>query len=186
MNCETYLSMLSTLPVDELNYGEARAHAATCRDCDRVSRVVAERERSMLMAFGELYPPTPAAPMATRALELSRRRRVAVYYKIGLGVVTVATLFSVFVARRIVPSPSARVTDAFPLRCLSPEQLSAMLLPFSQQVTMQVQPNTPDVITISAPELEMREVRALIDRYDTPANPQCGAPITPPSVMKTP
>ena len=47
MNCDTYLSMLETLPVEELAYGGAREHAANCRDCDRVTRVVAERERNM-------------------------------------------------------------------------------------------------------------------------------------------
>ena len=43
------------------------------------------------MAFGELYPSVPAGSIAARALELSRRRRIALYYRIGLGVATVAS-----------------------------------------------------------------------------------------------
>ena len=50
MNCDTYLAMLETLPVEELAYGSAHDHAAGCRECDRITRVVAERERNMRMA----------------------------------------------------------------------------------------------------------------------------------------
>src|SRR4029077_2258109 len=85
MNCDTYLSMLETLPVEELAYGSAREHAANCRDCDRVTQVVAERERNLAMAFGGLYPSVQAGSITARALELSRRRRIALYYRIGLS-----------------------------------------------------------------------------------------------------
>ena len=109
MNCDTYLSMLETLPVEELAYGDARLHAATCRDCDRVTRVVAERERNMLMAYGELYLPGPVDAVAARARELSRRRKVALFYRIGLGLATVATVLFLLISRRVVPTPTARV-----------------------------------------------------------------------------
>ena len=112
MNCDTYLSMLETLPVEELAYGDARLHAATCRDCDRVTRVVAERERNMLMAYGELYLPGPVDAVAARARELSRRRRAAFFYRVGLGLATVATVLFLLMSRRVVPAPTARVPVA--------------------------------------------------------------------------
>ena len=119
MNCETYLSMLETLPVDELAYGDARVHAATCRDCDRVTRVVAERERNMLMAFGEVLSTRSGGPLAARARVLSRRRRIALYYRIGLGVATVATVLFLIMSRRTSPC-HCTVSETFHLQCLSP------------------------------------------------------------------
>ena len=76
MNCNEYLAMLSTLPVEELDYGSVRAHAAECRDCDRVTRVVVERERSMLVAYGDLNSATSAMQVALNAYALSNRRRL--------------------------------------------------------------------------------------------------------------
>ena len=90
MNCDDYLSMLAKLPVENLAHLHARDHAAGCRDCDRVTRVVIEHERNMLTAFGELDSSVPAAQTASSALVSSRRRRVARYYEMGLGIATVA------------------------------------------------------------------------------------------------
>ena len=103
MNCDTYLSMLATLPIEELGYDDAREHAARCHDCNRVTRVVAERERNMLVAFGELYPSVPAGSIATRAIVLSRRRRIAFYCRLGLGVAAAASILVMIGSRRIAP-----------------------------------------------------------------------------------
>lgn len=166
MNCDTYLSMLATLPADELAYGSPREHAASCRDCDRVTRVVAEREQNMLMAFGELYPPVPAGPIAARALVLSRRRRIALYYRIGLGVVTAASLL--FVVRRKVPVTIPRVSETFRLQCLSPDQAVEVLRPYmSPSVSIVIPADSPvGVIRVGATPAEMERIRSLLDRYD--------------------
>ena len=186
MNCETYLSMLATLPIDELTHTDARAHVATCRDCDRVSRVVAERERNMLMAFGELYPPTPADPIATRALEISRRRKIGLYYKVGLGTAAALAVLSVF-AMRVVPTPNATVTEIFSLQCLSGDQLAAVLRPISKNIAVYARPSTPpSFVEVVARPAELNRVRALIDVYDNPTASQCGAQLTPPAVIKSP
>ena len=106
MSCDDYLSMLATLPVDELAYGRAREHAAGCRHCDRVTRVVAERERNMLMAFDDLQSSVPAAQAAAAALATSRRREVAFYSEIGLGIALVSTVLYLLISR-LVPGPSS-------------------------------------------------------------------------------
>ena len=185
MNCETYLSMLATLPIDELTHGDARAHVATCRDCDRVSRVVAERERNMLMAFGELYPPMPADPIATRAVEISRRRRIMSFSRTGLGVIAVVGLFSMVAVRRVVP-PVATVKETFRLQCLSPEQAAEIVRPVSDDASIYVGPSPLGVIRVTAPRATINRMRTLIDRYDTPAMSQCGVQLTVPKEIKVP
>jgi hypothetical protein len=188
MNCDDYLSMLATLPVEELGYGDARAHAATCRDCDRVTRVVAERERNMMMAFGELYPPMSAPPIAARALEISRRRRIAFYYRVGLGFAAVLVMFLFIAVRRVVPTPMAGVREAFPLRCLSADQAAEMLKPLvSENTSITARTNAGiGVITVTASQAEMQRVRSLLDAYDNPNAAQCGAQLAVPKVPKVP
>jgi hypothetical protein len=130
VNCDDYLSMLATLPVEELAYGSARAHAAGCRDCDRVTRVVAERERNMLVAFDNLYSSVPAVQAAAGAVTAARRRRIGLYYKIGLAFAAVAILFYMALSRTVIVSPaSSLVSETFRLQCLSPEQAAEMLRP---------------------------------------------------------
>ena len=186
MNCETYLSMLATLPIDELTHSDARAHVATCRDCDRVSRVVAEREHNMLMAFGELYPPTPADPIASRALEVSRRRRLMFFSRMGVGVIAVAGLLSMIVVRRAVPPGIAAIRETFRLQCLSPEQAAEIVRPVSLDASIYVGPSPVGIIRVTAPPATIARVRALIDRYDTPTMSQCGVQLTVPKEIKVP
>ena len=185
MNCETYQSMLATLPIDELTHSDARTHVATCRDCDRVSRVVAERERNMLMAFGELYPPTPADPVAVRALEVSRRRKIGVYYRVGLGAVVSAALLSIVVAR-VVPSPNAMVNETFRLHCLSPEQAIEIVGRGSKNMVVYAGPAAPNVINIAAPAEELTRIRALMDIYDNPSASQCRVQPAEPKATRAP
>ena len=100
MNCDHYLSMLASLPVEGVSHLHAREHAAGCRDCDRVTRAVLERERNMLTAFDELDSSVSAAQTASSALVSSRRRRrrVALYYAMGIGFVMVAIAVFVMTA----------------------------------------------------------------------------------------
>lgn len=185
MNCDTYLSMLETLPVEELAYGGAREHAANCRDCDRVTQVVAERERNLVMAFGGLYPSVHAGSITARSLELSRRRRIAFYYRIGLGVATVASiLFFVMTTRRVAP---VRVSETFRLQCLSPDQAIEVLRTVtSPAVSLSARDNSLGIIRVAAPPGEIERVRSVLVRYDNPTESQCGVRITIPQVIKVP
>lgn len=184
MTCDDYLSMLSTLPVEELAYGDARAHAATCRDCDRVTRVVAERERNMMMAFGELYPPMSAEPIAMRAAEISRRRRIAFFYRIGLGVAAAVSIFGFVAVRRLTPTAIAGARETFPLRCLSPDQAIEMLRPtLSPRVSVSTRGGSPVGIidVVGSPE-DLQRVRSLLDSYDNASASQCGVRVVVPEV----
>ena len=187
MNCENYLSMLATLPVEELAYGAARDHAARCRECDRITRVVAERERNMLMAFGDLYLSVPAGQIAARAVVMARRRTVALYYRIGLGVATAATILYMIMSRR-TPAPSPSVSETFRLQCLSPDQAMEVLRPhIPPTVSVSSRANSPlGIIRVAASPEEMERVRSVLARYDTPTASQCGVQLTVPKVLKVP
>jgi hypothetical protein len=185
VNCDDYLSMLATLPVEELAYGRPREHAAGCRDCDRVTRVVAEREHNLLMAFGDLDSSVPAAQTATTALMRSRRRKVALYYKVGLGIAMVATALYVTMLRIVpAPPPSSTVNETFRLQCLSPEQAAEVLRPQIQPTArISFRPSAPlGVIKVEASREEMVTVRSVLDRYDSPAESQCAVQVTVPKV----
>jgi hypothetical protein len=188
MNCDTYLSMLATVPVEELEFGDPREHATHCRDCDRVTRVVAERERNMLMAYGELYPARSAAPITARALMMSRRRRIATYYRIGLAIATALTLLFLVLSRRVLPSSTGGISEVFRFQCLSPEQAVELLRPIrSPGVSVMIPPNTTvSTIRVTASAAEMEQVRSLLDRYDTPVATQCGAQLTVPKETRVP
>jgi hypothetical protein len=189
MNCDDYLSMLATLPVEELASGGARDHAARCRECDRITRVVAERERNMLMAFGDLHPSVPAGQVAARALVASRRRTVGLYYRIGLGVATVAAIFFMIVSRQpTAPSPGASVLETFRLRCLSPEQAAELLRPYIQSTgRVSFQPNSPlGIINIEASPQQIERARSVLERYDNATESQCAARFTVPKALKVP
>jgi len=174
MNCDDYLSMLATLPVEELAYGDARTHAATCRDCDRVTRVVTERERNMRMAFGELYPPMSAQPITARVLEIARRRRVAFYYRVGLGVFGAVAVFAFVATRRLTPIAGADA-ETFPLRCLSPDQAVEMLhrsLSASADVSTRPGPGV-GIVEVSGTSEDLQRARSLLDQYDNSDASRC-------------
>ena len=184
MNCDDYLAMLATLPVDELAYGRAREHAAGCRHCDRVTRVVAEREQNMLMAFGELRPSVPAAQTAATALMRSHRRKVGRYYQRGLGIAMVATVLLYVTMARMTPAPApgARVSETFQLDCLSPEQAAEVLRPRIEPTALiSFRPGPAlGVISVEASREEIAVARSVLERYDSPAESRCAVQTTAP------
>jgi len=182
VNCNDYLSMLATLPVDELAYGNAREHVSTCHDCDRVTRVVVERERNMRLAFDDLHSSVPAPLTATRALEASRRRRIARYYEVGLGVAMAATLMY-FVSLRVTPERArvVTVTETFRLQCLSPEQAVEMIRPYVSAIgEIKLPSSTLGIVSVRAPIEDVQNARSILDRYDDPRVSQCGVRVTVP------
>ena len=185
VNCDDYLSMLATLPVDELAYGRARDHAARCRDCDRVTRVVAEREQNMRTAFDALQPSVPAAQTAATALMRARRRRVGRYYERALAIAMVATVILYWTMLRTAPAPppSARISETFQLRCLSPAQAAEVLRPRIQPTALiSFRPSSPlGVISVEASREEIGMVRSVLGRHDSPAEAQCPVQMTVPS-----
>jgi hypothetical protein len=179
VSCDDYLAMLATLPVEELEY-PAREHAAGCHNCDRVTRVVAEREQNMLMAFDDLRSSVPAAQTAASALAASGRREIARYYQIGLGIATVATVLYLSMSRILpAPPPSPVVTESFRLQCLSPEQAAEVLRPYTHAIgRLSFRPSSPlGVIEVEGSREMMTAVRSVLDRFDNPAQSRCAVQV---------
>jgi hypothetical protein len=183
MNCDDYLSLLETLPVDDLAHGRPREHTVGCHECERVTRLVTERERNMVMAFDDLSFPVAAAQTAATALTASPRRKVAIAYNIGLGVVTGAIVIAVIGSRMLARTPISRVTETFRLQCLSPEQASELLRPYVQP-TGAIYFRNPSlgVLNVEAPQAVMAKARSILDRYDNPAQSQCAVQVIVPHV----
>jgi hypothetical protein len=181
MSCDDYLAMLATLPVEELAYGRARQHAAVCRDCHRVTRVVAEREQNMLMAFDNLRSSVPAAQTAASVLRTSRLRKVALYSNVGYAIAAVATVLFVMMLRIVpAPPPGATVSETFRLQCLSPEQAAEVLRPHIQATgRISFLANSPfGIINVEASPEEMETARSVLDRYDSSSQSQCAVQAT--------
>jgi hypothetical protein len=176
MNCDDYLAMLETLPVGELAYGRAREHALCCRDCDRVTRVVAERERNMLLAYGALHPSAPARQTTAGALATSGRRRVVGYYRVGLGVTAMVTVAAMALSRRVMPPAPVIVSETFQLRCLSDEQAGELLRPVMKATGRVSIRSTASrtIVRVEATPAEMSRARSVLDRYENAPQPHCG------------
>jgi len=166
MNCDTYLSMLETLPVDELAYGDAAHHAATCRDCDRVTRVVAERERNMLLAYGTITPPVPTGPLAAHAVELSRRRRIAFFFRTGLAAAAVVSVVGFVMTRRAATASIAPVTETFRLQCMSVDDAAALLREsLGPNIRLSARGG---ILRIGGRSVaELRQARSFLDMYES-------------------
>ncbi len=189
MNCSDYLAMLSTLPVEELDYGSARAHVTECRDCDRVTRVVVERERSMLVAYADLDSGISRAQVASHAMALSNRRRVAFYYKVVLGLAALATVLFMVASRSMSRVADARaiiegapvsvdgaemLTETLVVRCGSPEAAAEILRTHLQgdaRVTFR-SIASPGFITIEASPQQMHVARDILARL-APSEGSC-------------
>ncbi|HEY9229218.1 MAG TPA: hypothetical protein VIP11_21380 [Gemmatimonadaceae bacterium] len=180
MTCEDYLSMLESLPVEELAYGAARDHAAQCHDCNRVTRVVAARERNMVMAYAEAYPSAAAVTVAERAIATSRRRRIALYVRFALGAVAAVVVAGIFASRRVLPSPTvvAVPQETFRLQCLSPDQAAELLRQEIPAATLSIRARPPlGVLHVEGSPLDLQIARSIIDRYDSPARSQCAVDV---------
>jgi hypothetical protein len=181
MTCEDYLSMLETLPVQELAYGEARDHAAFCADCNRVTRVVAARERNMTMAYESAYPSASAVTVADRAIVTARRRRIASYYRAALAVAAVVVL-AIFVVTRRVPVDVARQTrmlERINLQCLSPDQAAELIrqsVARPEELSTRARPPLAVIEVAGSPE-QIRVARSVIDRFDNSGLATCSAQV---------
>lgn len=185
MNCNEYLSLLATLPVDELSHGPAREHSAFCHDCDRVTREVVSFEQTTRRAFDDARSSLPAALVAVHTLETARRRNIVRYFKAAVGIAIAAGVMIVVVSR-VAPVP-ARVPvagETFRLQCLSPEQAAVVIKPFiSPGSLISIPSRSLGVITVQASNEEMQKVRSILDHYDNAGQAQCAVQVT---VPKTP
>jgi hypothetical protein len=181
VTCDDYLSMLETLPVQELMYGEAHEHASYCHDCTRVTRVVAARERNMIMAYESAYPSASAITVAERAIAAARRQRIAFFSRAALSVAAVAVVALFVATRRIVPTEAAALTqrESFNLQCLSTDQAAALLrqqVPNSDLLNMRARPPLA-VIEVEGPMAYIEAARSVIEQFDNSARTRCAAQV---------
>jgi hypothetical protein len=181
VTCDDYLAMLETLPVEDLVHGEARDHAAECRDCNRVTRVVMERERSMIMAYGDVYPSAPAATVAATAVLAARRRRVAFFSRMALGIAAAVAVAVVAVSRVAGPPPHSLVTARLSLHCLSQDQALELILPYIDESNSVSFFERPSTVRIMAPGPKVQAVRAALDQA---GQSMCPALMAPPQAPK--
>ncbi len=185
MTCDDYLSMLETLPVQELAYGEARDHAAYCPDCNRVTRVVAARERNMMMAYESAYPSASAATVVDRAIATARRQRIAFYYRAALGLAALVVI-ALFVVNRRIPADvvanAAPFHERFSLQCLSADQAAELVrreVPNSERIVIRSRPRVA-VIEVGGSVEEVRVARSVIDHFDNAGRAKCAAEVVVP------
>jgi hypothetical protein len=185
MTCDDYLSMLETLPVQELGYGEAREHAAYCPDCNRVTRVVAARERNMMMAYESAYPSASAVTVAERAVASARRQRIAFYYRAALGIAAVVVI-ALFVVTRRIPADVVRhpaFFERFSLQCLSSDQAAELIrreVPNGERIVIRSRPRVA-VIEVGGSVAEVGVARSLIDHFDNAERAKCAAEVVVPA-----
>src|SRR3569833_1098327 len=185
MNCDNYLAMLETLPVEELTHGDAREHAAVCRDCNRVTRVVAERERNMIMAYGDLIPSMHSTDVAMSAITTARRRRLAFFYKAGLAVAGSAAV-GVIASSRLLPHRNASLAyERFALRCLSTGRAVRLLRSYVPGlVDSRIRGYEPEgILEVAVDRRTMQTVKSVLDQYDNACvDPELVVPATPAAI----
>lgn len=179
MNCDDYLAMLATLPADELDHGHVRGHAETCRDCARVTRVVMERDRNMALQMADAQSLTPADASAT-FLATSRRRRVALFYRIGLGAAALVTItFMVTSTFFPQPLPQDFLSETRRLKCLSPAQAARIARAKLSSSTARIAMRSNDptgMITLGGTRAEVAAAMAMLDHLDNAEASTCTVP----------
>ena len=179
MTCDEYLATLVTASLDEIDaMGE---HAARCPDCGRVARLVTAQERSRVAAFDALHPPTPIHVATETIPATSRERRRDWLYSMATAL-ALAVLVSVGASRIQRMHFGGRagaplVTEAFLVRCLSPGQAMALMAPHvGREGTVATSPQAGGVLTVRTTAERMRDVRALLARYESAGSGGCSRP----------
>lgn len=179
MNCQEYLSIIETASVGEIEQNtRVRQHAATCEDCSRVIRLIAEGEQDMAMALNNLVSSIPASQTAEAAIVIAKRRRVGRLFTVFFAVLIAVSAWITWV-RVIVPSMRATAeiaagnlrTETLPLQCLSPDQAGDLISPYVRSNGSAYYPAKAPmtVITVRATPEEIRAVKALLGQFDKPA-----------------
>ena len=109
-------------------------------------------------------------------------RRVTVYNRIGIALVT-AVMGVYLLVSRSTPTTTA-VKETFRLQCLSPEQAGEIVRPYmgvSGQIIIGPTPSL-GLITLGGSREQMSTVRSVLERYDNPGQSQCAVQVRIPRV----
>ena len=185
MKCHECLSTIATGSVAELEIDAVREHYATCAECSRVVRLVADGERDLAGVLNGMSSRIPALLTAETALAVAKRRRLGRMLSGVFAALIVVTLWVTWV-RVIVPGMRAtaelavpnHVTETIKLQCLSSEHAGDLISPYvrSNGSVYYVAKAPMRVITVRATEEELRTVRALLKRFDDANENACALP----------
>lgn len=187
MNCQECLATLATASAAELEQSDlARQHYATCPDCSRVIKLVVGAERDLGAGLNKISSNVPAAITAETAIAVAKRRRTGKLLAVVFAVLIAATLWVTWI-QVIVPSMRATaelarpnlVTETIKLQCLSSEQAGDLISPYvrSNGSIYYVAKPPLKILTVRATPEELRAVKTLLERFDSPAEaPSCAVP----------
>jgi hypothetical protein len=191
--CAECLSMMSTSRLSELESGSAVAlHCATCANCARVAEEVRYAEYRLATALNEQRPamnPSDVTAAAVSGSERLRRSRIARRLQIAL-VIAGCYVFYVFMEQRTNAPPimmdrtaaakaaleggNAIVTRTIPLRCITPEQATALATPYLRSKAAIYPVPGISAITVRGRREEFQRALSAIDQFDA----QCQLPAT--------
>ena len=186
MNCQECLATLSTASALELEQSDAaRSHYAACPDCSRVTSLVVGAERELASNLNKVAFKVPASITAETAIAIAKRRRIGKALAVVFAALIAVTLWITWI-QVIVPSMQATaelarpnlVTETLKLRCLSSEQAGDLISPYvrSNGSLYYVAKPPLKILTVRATPEELREVRTLLDRFDSPGEGGCAVP----------
>jgi hypothetical protein len=178
MTCEEYLRLLSTSHIEEMSAPRAREHAATCAECHRVTTVVVERERNMMMTLNGVASLVQPHDTARAALLGARRRRVGRMYMLAL-VVLLGASATMVLRRSILPRSGilrgpALITETFRPTCISATEAGELIAPYVRSDgSAYYTREASNALTVRATEEELMKSRSMLDRYDNPSASTC-------------
>ena len=186
MNCQECLAMLSTASATELEQSDAaRSHYASCPECSRAITLVLGAERDLTSNLNKIAFKIPASITAESAVAIAKRRRIGKALAVVFAALIVVTLWITWI-QLIVPSMRATaelarpnlVTETIKLRCLSSEQAGDLISPYvrSNGSLYYVAKPPLKILTVRATPEELREVKTLLDRFDSSSEGGCALP----------
>lgn len=185
MNCEECLVEMETMSTNDIGGSAVALHSANCRECARVLQAITVADRLMIQERDETYATTPSDQVARRAVVIGQRRNIFG----GVSLVFAALVaFSVWFSIEVIERPSSSEafvyateggdrfeTESFEIRCLSADNITPLLGPYTQARGSKITRTLPPlrVITVRTLASDMQKVRDVLKRFDVPANGRC-------------
>jgi hypothetical protein len=191
MTCDEYLAIVATAPVGEMGESHLREHAVGCHWCNQVTRVVVDRESSLIAAFESVSSRTAPAVTVNVAVQAWRRRRVALLVDVTLAIAIAVTMWFATADKRARDSGDSTagepvVEEVFMIRCLSSAQAGALTrLHLGPQGIAAYTGEPPRaVLTVRAPFAQIEELRAVMSQYEGAGGSACPTPVAPPPIAR--
>ena len=185
MTCQECLAALATGSIAEIAHnGSAREHCATCEECSRVVRLIAEAERDLARAFDSIVSAVPATRTAEMAIGFSRRRRTA---RLLSAIFTLALAALIWLAWTRVVVRGAQATAEIAslnqhtltarLDCLTSNQAGELISPYVRSDGSAWYAAKPPlrILTVRGTPEELKKVREILAQFDNAKLSTCTA-----------